>query len=48
MIFRQERPPGQQGLSGFTDANPLGVAIAGIRLVHRLYHFRLAYQGTTE
>jgi hypothetical protein len=48
MIFRRERPPGQQGLSGFTDANPLGVTIVGIRLAHRPYHFRLACRGTTE
>jgi hypothetical protein len=45
VIFRQEHPPGQQGLSDFTDANPLGVTIAGIRLAHRLYHFRLAFSG---
>ena len=45
VIFRQEHPPGQQGLSDFTDANPLGVTIAGSRLVHRLYHFRLAFSG---
>ena len=36
VIFRQEHPPGQQGLSDFTDANPLGVTIAGIQLAHRL------------
>jgi hypothetical protein len=40
VIFRQEHPPGQQGLSDFTDANPLGVTIAGLHLAHRLYHFR--------
>ncbi len=45
VIFRQEHPPGQQGLSDFTDANPLGVTIAGIQLAHRLYHFRLAFSG---
>ena len=33
VIFRQEHPPGQQGLSDFTDANPLGVTIAGVPLL---------------
>jgi hypothetical protein len=45
VIFRQEHPPGQQGLSDFTDANPLGVTIAGLHLAHRLYHFRLAFSA---
>ena len=45
VIFRQEHPPGQQGLSDFTDAAELGVTIAGVRLEHRLYHFRLAFSG---
>ncbi len=45
VIFRQEHPPGQQGLSDFTDMGPLGVAIAGVLLDHRLYHFRLAFSG---
>jgi hypothetical protein len=45
VIFRQEHPPGQQGLSDFTDAAELGVSIAGEPLDHRLYHFRLAFSG---
>ena len=45
VIFRQEHPPGQQGLSDFTDAAELGVTIAGVPLDHRLYHFRLAFSG---
>jgi len=45
VIFRQEHPPGQQGLSDFTDATELGVTIAGVALAHRLYHFRLAFSG---
>ena len=45
VIFRQEHPPGQQGLSDFTDAAALGVSIAGAPLDHRLYHFRLAFSG---
>ena len=45
VIFRQEHPPGQQGLSDFTDASGLGVTVAGEPLPHRLYHFRLAFSG---
>jgi hypothetical protein len=45
VIFRQDHPPGQQGLSDFTDMADLGVCIAGAPLDHRLYHFVLAYSG---
>jgi hypothetical protein len=45
VIFRQEHPPGQQGLSDFTDASALGISITGVALEHRLYHFRLAFSG---
>ncbi len=45
VIFRQEHPPGRQGLSDFTDAAALGISIAGVPLDHRLYHFRLAFSG---
>ena len=45
VIFRQTHPPGQLGLSDFTDAGGLGVTIAGAALDHRLYHFRLAYSA---
>ena len=45
VIFRQDHPPGQQGLSDFTDAADLGVSIAGAPFEHRLYHFRLAFSG---
>ena len=45
VIFRQEHPPGQQGLSDFTDAGEFGVTVAGEPLPHRLYHFRLAFSG---
>ena len=45
VIFRQDHPPGQQGLSDFTDAAELGISIAGEPLAHRLYHFRLAFSG---
>lgn len=45
VIFRQEHPPGRQGLSDFTDTTSFGVTIAGVLLEHRLYHFRLAFSG---
>jgi hypothetical protein len=44
-MFRQEHPPGRMGLSDFTDMNGLGVTIAGVPLLHRIYHFRLAFSG---
>src|ERR1700751_5645418 len=45
VIFRQEHPPGRLGLSDFTDMGDHSVNIAGVPLDHRLYHFRLAFQG---
>jgi transposase InsO family protein len=45
VIFRQVHEPGRMGLSDFTDMAELGVTIAGERLAHRLYHFRLVYSG---
>lgn len=45
VIFRQTPEPGRMALSDFTDANELGVTIAGQPLEHRLYHFVLAYSG---
>jgi hypothetical protein len=45
VIFRQEHPPGRMGLSDFTDMGALGITIAGERLDHRLYHFRLPFSG---
>jgi hypothetical protein len=45
VIFRQVHPPGQQGLSDFTDMAELGVSVAGEALRHRLYHFALACSG---
>ena len=45
VIFRQAHEPGRMGLSDVTDMTELGVTVAGIRLEHRLYHFRLAYSG---
>ena len=45
VIFRQTHEPGQLGLSDFTDMGRLGVTIAGQRLDHLLYHFRLVWSG---
>ena len=45
VIFCQVQEPGQMGLSDFTDMANLDVPIAGVPLVHRFYHFRLACSG---
>ena len=45
VIFRQEHQPGRMGLSDFTDTSALNITLGGIALVHRLYHFRLAFSG---
>jgi len=45
VIFRQVHEPGRMGLSDFTDMGHSGVSIAGVKLDHRLYHFRLVYSG---
>ena len=45
VMFRQVHEPGRLGLSDFTDMADLDVRVAGRRLPHRLYHFRLAYSG---
>ena len=45
VIFRQEHQPGRMGLSDFTDTSALNITVAGVALVHRLYHFRLAFSG---
>ena len=45
VMFRQVHIPGRLGLSDFTDMADLKVTVAGVRLRHRLYHFRLAYSG---
>ena len=45
VIFRHKHEPGRLGLSDFTDTSALGIAIVGVALAHRLYHFRLALSG---
>ena len=39
VIFRQTPEPGRMALSDFTDAQELGVTVAGVPFAHRLYHF---------
>ena len=43
IIFRQNHPPGWQGMSDFTNANSLGVTLQGVPFEHLLYHYRLVY-----
>ncbi len=45
VIFRQNHPPGWQGLSDFTPTAKLNITIAGEPLDHLLYHYRLAFSG---
>ena len=45
VMFPQVQQPGRMGLSDFTDANDLGVIVAGRPLDHRLYHVALACSG---
>ncbi|CAG0906764.1 unnamed protein product, partial [Cyprideis torosa] len=45
LIFRQTHEPGRLGLSDFTDMGEFQILVEAQPLVHRLYHFRLAYSG---
>jgi hypothetical protein len=45
VIFRQNHPPGWQGISDFTHADSLGVTIRKEPFHHLLYHYRLSYSG---
>ena len=45
VMFRQIHPPGELGLSDFTDLADRCVTIAGAALDHILYHFRMAHSG---
>lgn len=45
VIFRQNHPPGREGISDFTHADALGITIRGEALPHLLYHYRLSYSG---
>jgi hypothetical protein len=44
-MFRQEHPPGRQGLSDFTHLKDVVITINGTPYQHLLYHFRLACSG---
>ena len=44
VMFRQTRPPGQQGLSDFTHPRSV-VTIDGQPFSHLIYQYRLAYSG---
>ena len=48
VIFRQDRQPGQLGISDFTCMNASGVTVAGETFRHMLYHFRLPWSGFTH
>ena len=43
VIFRQTHEPARQGLSDFTLLKGVTITIAGAKLKHLLYHFRLAF-----
>jgi hypothetical protein len=45
VIFRQTHEPGRMALSDFTHLDDLGVAVAGVPLVHMAYHFRAPWSG---
>ena len=45
VMFRQRQEAGRQGLSDFTELKAVVVTIDGEPLVHRFYHFRLAFSG---
>ncbi len=45
VMFRQEHPPGRQGLSDFTHLKGVVITISGVLYKHILYHFRLACSG---
>jgi hypothetical protein len=43
VIFRQNHPPGWQGLSDFTNCNELNITIRDVPFPHLIYHFYLAF-----
>ncbi len=43
IIFRQDHPPGWQGMSDFTHGKSLNISIQGLPFEHLLYHYRLVY-----
>lgn len=45
IIFYQDHPPGQRGLSDYTVLKEAQITIQGQPFDHLLYHFRLAFSG---
>ena len=45
VMFYQNHPPGQRGLSDFTHFKDLPITIQGAPFDHLLYHFRLGFSG---
>ncbi len=45
VMFKQDYPPGKQGLSDFTHLKGVEITVKGEKLPHILYHFRLRYSG---
>jgi len=45
VIFRQEKVPGEMGISDFTLLKDFHITICGKLFDHRLYHYRLVYSG---
>lgn len=43
VMFRQEHLPGRQALSDFTHLKDVEITVDGEPLVHKLFHFRLAW-----
>jgi hypothetical protein len=43
VMFRQQQPPGHQGLSDFTTLKRISLTIQGQPFKHLIYHFRLPY-----
>lgn len=45
LMFELRHPPGEMGLSDFTQLKDVTITIAGMPYEHLLYHYRLAYSG---
>lgn len=45
VIFRQEKIPGDMGISDFTQLKDCEITIGQVAFEHRLYHYRLVYSG---
>ncbi len=45
VMFRQQRVVGRLGLSDFTELKQGAISMGGQPLIHRLYHFRMAFSG---